>query len=721
MTSLAHAVSRPQACVEPAGGGQPDHPVLWHEVLVGLAVFGVYAAVTTLGGKARHATADAHSRDLFHLEQAAHLDIERPLNTWLGHHDGLMVMANYEYAFTYILSAFLLLGWLYVRQPDVYRWARTSFVILNLLAITCFALYPVTPPRLLPSLGFIDTVTRGHTFGSWGSGAVDHANAIAAMPSLHLGWALWVSVVLGYIAGSLRVQLLSLGHVTVTLFVIMATANHYLLDAVGGTICVMAGIALARIFSRPPSRGPKGTRVAAADVFFLYVESAHSPQQVGGLLILDSAEDRGAAPTRDQLETVVRSQLHRLPRFTQRLGPISRWRRPRWLTVTDLDWAWHVTSHDLRTEADGPAGVEALKAYVAELEATPLPRDRPLWRLVAVPGVTPDSSAVVLVVHHAIADGLGTVQHALALLEPAVTKTATANGDIGRVRRLSATAVGLAQLARDGRPTWRAAEVEAPGRSFGTVSLSLDEVRRVARRLEAKVTDLILCLVAGAVSRVLNGDEPGGNQLRVSLTLMVPRAGTEGNATGAAMVDVPLGAQDETARLDEIARRSRRLRSGSRAIASRFVMDSVGELMPPLAHAWFARTVYGRRYFHAIVSNMPGPEVQLTLAGHRLARVFPILPLAPGSPIAVGALSVTGHLGLGISAHPLFIPDMAAFESAVADVYDDLRLAASTDPSPRRRNGPRDPSPGCDPAAPGSVVPGQGEHQPEPDVRVVKT
>ena len=166
--------------------------------------------------------------------------------------------------------------------------------------------------------------------------------------------------------------------------------------------------------------------------------------------------------------------------------------------------------------------------------------------------------------------------------------------------------------------------------------------------------------------------------LRVSVTLMVPRggAGPEGNATGAAMIDVPLSAPSEDARLAAIAADSDRLRSGTRAIASRFVMDAVGEAMPPVVHAWFARTVYGRRHFHAIVSNMPGPREELSLAGYSMVEGYPILPLAPGAPIAVGALSVTGVLGFGISAHPAFVSDMTALQTGIKAAYDDLRRAA---------------------------------------------
>ncbi|MGV0802828.1 phosphatase PAP2 family protein, partial [Mycolicibacterium elephantis] len=106
-----------------------------------------------------------------------------------------------------------LLAWLYLRLPADYRRARDSFILLNLIAIACFAVFPVTPPRLLPGMGYVDTVAQGGTFGSWGTPLVSSANQYAAMPSLHLAWALWVSVVLARLARGVAVQLLSAIHV----------------------------------------------------------------------------------------------------------------------------------------------------------------------------------------------------------------------------------------------------------------------------------------------------------------------------------------------------------------------------------------------------------------------------------------------------------------------------------------------------------------------------
>jgi len=167
-------------------------------------------------------------------------------------------------------------------------------------------------------------------------------------------------------------------------------------------------------------------------------------------------------------------------------------------------------------------------------------------------------------------------------------------------------------------------------------------------------------------------------KLRVAVPLMVrePGATAEGNLTAGVMTDVPLGPLAEPERLAEVARRSRVLHTGTRALASSFVMRRVGGLMPAPVHAWFARTVYGGRYFQAIVSNMPGPQSPLSLAGAPLVGVYPILPLAPRAPLAVGALGWDSAMFVGICADPALVPDAVALAAAVGAVFEELRLAS---------------------------------------------
>jgi hypothetical protein len=134
-----------------------------------------------------------------------------------------------------------------------------------------------------------------------------------------------------------------------------------------------------------------------------------------------------------------------------------------------------------------------------------------------------------------------------------------------------------------------------------------------------------------------------------------PTTAAEGNVTAAVLMDLPLTAASETSRLADIAEASNRLVAPTRAMGSRFVMQLTGTVLPAGLHAWFARTVYGRRYFSAIVSDMPGAPRQLYLLGARLEAAFPLLPLAPGAPVAVGALGWNGVLCVGVATDPAVV------------------------------------------------------------------
>ncbi len=618
--------------------------VLSRELMLGLAVFAYYLVVDAV--PKNHARAAAAGSWLLDAERFLHLDVEERANQWLVGHPTLTVLFNYEYAYTYVISAFGLLAWVLLRRPELYRRVRRSFVALNLVGITCFLVLPTMPPRLLPDGDFTDTVADHHTWGSWGTGLIDSSNQLAAMPSLHLAWALWVSAVLAALMLGRWAQAISGAHVVLTFAVIVATANHYVLDAAAAVVLVSVA---QRIADHTETRTAAAVRVAPYDAFFLHVEDAGAPQTVGGVVFLDGSPDLG------EVRALVRGELDGLPRFRQRLARNGRWRRPRWEDAGPLDWAWHVPER----RVDGPAGFRRL---VAELAEQPLPRDRPLWRLVVVRGLAPGRSGVVLVLHHAVADGIGTVVQALHLLRPRTSvPRSPADRQPGRLLRAAATVGGLARLATDGRAHGRLG-AGGPRRDYATGALPLEEVRRLAAARGVRVTDVLLSLAAGALARV-RPDLPQ-DRIRVAVPVMVQAPGdaAEANATAALMVDVPL-------RPDAEPVRAKRLDGRSRALAGRFVMATGLRVLPEPAAAWFARTVYGHRFFHGVLSNMPGPAGRMTLAGAGLTEVYPLLPLAPGTPFAVGALSWDGVLGLGVATDP----DVVGAGELVAAITDTAR------------------------------------------------
>jgi hypothetical protein len=668
--------------------GNPSRSVLWRDIVVGLAVFGLYLVVDALGGADRRAAADAHARTLYHAERGLRIDLERWLNRGLSGRQPWASLANYEYAVTYVISAFVLLFWMYRRRPADYARARDSFLLLNVLAIGCFAVYPVTPPRLLPALGFTDTVLHGRTWGSWGSPLVSGANQLAAIPSLHVGWSLWVSVVLARVAGGPIVQLVSAVHVAVTTYVILATGNHFVLDALAAVVFVWVSVRLVdHWYDRPPVVPP-------ADAFFLHIEDAGAPQQVGGMVVF--APSPGGGPTAREVRELVRGELERLPRFGQRLELGGRWRRAHWVDA-EIDWSWHVGEYLLDDEypetearvdagclldaAAAPPWTAGIARAVGELVAVPLPRDRPLWRLMLVRDRRWGVVGMILLLHHTVADGIGTVVQALHLLRPTIDLTIGDRHEPGPGTAAVATAVGLAQLACDPLPGGRL-PVGSTRRLFHVAPLDLRTVRAVAHTHDVRVTDVLLSVMTVALQR-LRPDlaERLHGRIRVAVPLMVrePSSAAEGNLTAAVMIDVPLTdtAREDSAamaRLADIRERSARLHSGTRALASHFVMARGLRLLPEPAVGWFARSVYGGRFFHAIVSNMAGPDLAMTFAGAPIVQVFPILPPVPGVPLVAGVLSWHGVLGVGLSVDPAVL-DGAAFADELPRVLDELGAA----------------------------------------------
>jgi hypothetical protein len=350
-----------------------------------------------------------------------------------------------------------------------------------------------------------------------------------------------------------------------------------------------------------------------------------------------------------------------------------------------LDWAWHVPEYDLRP-ATLAGSIVAVHRLVAELAATQLPDDRPMWRLGLI-RAEPECAAVLLV-HHALADGFGVIGQARYLTNaPPVVLDPGARTRHRPMRTAVAIVTGLAQLATDGRPDRPLPGGGTAERRFGGASVDLELLRTTAYRHSVRITDIVLSAVAGGLRRVHPDPDglPAKLRVAVPLTTRPPGSNEPGNRTAGVITDVPLSGMTEIERLGRTARLSGRLRTQTRVLASSAALRVTGAVLPPDVHARFARTVYGRRYFHAIVSNMPGPREPLTVAGAPISAVFPILPLAPGSPLAVGALGWGDRVHFGVAVHPDLVPDATALTSAIVDIVTELAgdAAPSAWPAPR--------------------------------------
>ncbi|MEU2250317.1 bifunctional glycosyltransferase 87/phosphatase PAP2 family protein [Streptomyces sp. NPDC019224] len=228
-----------------------SRPNLLLELLLIRVVYSAYAHVR-LAATAGRDTAERHGRQIHSVERWLHIDIEHRVNHAVAGIGGLRDFFDYYYSTFHFLVPLAILAVLYVRRPADYRWARSTLGLATLLALAGFWLYPLAPPRLMPGLGFIDTVHGVQDFAEPDYGALTAmTNQYAAMPSLHFGWSLWCGVVIVLLAPKAWMKALGVLHPLFTVFAIVATANHWVLDAVGGAVVVALGFLIAHVLAGP--------------------------------------------------------------------------------------------------------------------------------------------------------------------------------------------------------------------------------------------------------------------------------------------------------------------------------------------------------------------------------------------------------------------------------------------------------------------------------------
>jgi len=232
----------------------------------------VRLAATGGSNEEGRARAEYHGHQILDIERFLHIDIEHWVNHAVVKVDLLRNFFDFYYESFHFVVPLTVLGVLYWRRPVDYRWARASLGFATLLALVGFWLYPLAPPRLLPGLGIIDTVHGVQNFSKPDYGTLTAlTNQYAAMPSLHFGWSLWCGVVIAIIAPKWWMKALGLLHPFFTVSAIVATGNHWVLDAVGGAVVVGAGFGLSYLLQGPRARTAvalaaeeKGEPVAAA-------------------------------------------------------------------------------------------------------------------------------------------------------------------------------------------------------------------------------------------------------------------------------------------------------------------------------------------------------------------------------------------------------------------------------------------------------------------------
>ena len=294
-------VSRSRSIARRLPGTGRLRPNLIGELLVVLTLVKVYDAVRSLAA-ARESEALEHGRNVLSVETFLHIDIERTLNQALAGSRALTELTAGWYQFAHLTATLSVLACCYRWRPEIYRRARSALVVVNLVGLAVFWLYPCAPPRLLPGSGFVDAgVVAGYASGPVGPVSAD---MFAAMPSLHVAWAIWTVIVFRMLLRQYRwARWLAPLYAVVTSLVVVATANHYVLDVVAGAAVALLAVIGTGLAGRPPHRVPPATPESHPEPN--HPEPNHPEQR------LSAPNQPEPAPSDSRIDVLVDGQISR--------------------------------------------------------------------------------------------------------------------------------------------------------------------------------------------------------------------------------------------------------------------------------------------------------------------------------------------------------------------------------------------------------------------------
>jgi diacylglycerol O-acyltransferase len=435
-------------------------------------------------------------------------------------------------------------------------------------------------------------------------------------------------------------------------------------------------------------------RASPNDVVTLATDRGPAPMNIGAVLIIDATADLDFSTVRSILE----ARLPRVRRLRQRLVKMPLGcGRPIWVDQPDFALGRHLSQTVLPASPAAPedlgdASDERVLKVAADLVCTPLSRHHPLWAARWVTGLAHDRAALILVMHHAMTDGVGGLAVLAALGDdstdavidpfpqpPPPLRAVAAAAWRDRVVALSTIPSrfrrgrqGLGELGIRARRPRLAARTSlnrptGPRRRLTTVELPLIPLLDVAHRRGCKLNDLVLVAVTGALAAVLRrrGEQPG--ELVVSVPISARRtaatANQLGNQTGVVPLAIPT-LSDQDARLRRITAMSHS-RTGAPRGTSAGPMSLVFRAMGALGI--FQVFIDHQRLVHTFVTNVRGPQAPVQFAGHPITTVIP-LAITPGNVgVCFDILSYAGGLVVTVVADPDIVPEQELLTSLLAE------------------------------------------------------
>lgn len=460
-------------------------------------------------------------------------------------------------------------------------------------------------------------------------------------------------------------------------------------------------------------------RLQSSDVELLAQESSAVPLHN---LTLDIFEPGPEGLTYEKLRDHIADRISFVPRYRQRVRRVpGQLAPPVWVDDADFDLSFHVR----RSALARPGSMDQLRELVARTAARQLDPQRPLWEVYFVEGLTGDRCAVLTKSHQILVDGITTVdlgqvlldidagpRHVVADAWEPTQEPSTAGLMLDAVADTVRSPVRIAQQGRSiASSMWRVAEavfeqisqtaetlasgrrgsdspfnIEPTGqRRIVFVETDLKDYRKIRRAHGTSVNDVILATLTGAIrSWLMTRAEPvhPGRRLIALVPMSVIDEELEPTSLGSQVIghrlDLPIGENSPVVRLHQVSYAFKDHSETGRAVAADQIAGVAG-FAPTTFHALGSRVAFAEAAgANIVITNVPGPQFPMFLAGARMEKSFPIPPLQSGFGAAIAVTSYNGGVYYGITADRDAFPDAEVLGQCVVEALEELVDATST-------------------------------------------
>ncbi|BBX26806.1 WS/DGAT/MGAT family O-acyltransferase [Mycolicibacterium alvei] len=466
------------------------------------------------------------------------------------------------------------------------------------------------------------------------------------------------------------------------------------------------------------------SRLSASDAAFFHLENTATPMYVGSLSIL--RKPRAGLSYETLLETVER-RLPQIPRYRQKVREVTLGlARPVWVDDREFDITYHIR----RSALPSPGSDAQLHDLIARLGSRPLDRTRPLWEMYLVEGLTQNRLAIYTKTHQALVNGMTALEighvivdraqkppefgediwiparepsdsqlvlgaigewitrptSQLAAVRDTVTEVATSASELAAVGRRVADVART--VARGTAPSSPLNTTVSRNRRFSVDQHRLEDYRLVRARYNCDINDVVLAVVAGALRNwLLSRGEPVTpmTTVRAMAPMSVyPDAELDSTGPGQAisevspfLVDLPVGEGNAVVRLSQIAHATESHSTAASLVDARTIVTLSG-FAPPTLHAMGIRvaTGFSARLFNLLITNVPGAQKQMYVAGTKLLETYAVPPLLQNQVLAIGVTSYDGMLYFGINADRDAMSDVDVLPSLFRESLEELLEAA---------------------------------------------